>query len=229
MLKTMKINKPRIAFEKDEVFNNDGVNVILDIFRFSCTIACLIEKKKEVKVFSNPELAVATYKNEKNCEIYSEIDLGIPDKFDNSPYIARNSSENKKVIVVTNSGSKAVMNSMKAKEILIAGFHNLPYVVEYLKGKENILFVPACIFFNRNHIEDFIAAEIFYEALMDKFDKNKIMDIHKTGRVLELMEFCPQTAKEDLEIILNVGGIKVIPSAKICGVYAEVKDIGVKL
>jgi len=224
----MKINnnaKIKIAFDKEEVLRNTGINVIIDLFRFSATIACLLEKKTDIRVFSNPELAIYTFRNLKNSELYSEIDLPV-NKFDNSPYIARNYSDSSKTaIVVTNSGSKALMNSISAKEILIGGFHNMPYIIEYLKGKEDILFVPACLFFDRNHIEDFIACEVFYYYLLEGFNREKYMEIHKCGRIIDLMNFKPQTAKDDLKIILDIGGIKNIPSTTICGVYAKIENI----
>lgn len=220
----MKINnktKIRIAFNKEEVLRNSGVNVIIDLFRFSATVACLLERKKDIRIFSNTELAVYTFKNLKNSELYSEIDLSV-DKFDNSPYMARNCSDpSKTAIIVTNSGSKAVMNSISAKEILIAGFHNMPYVIDYLKDKENILFVPACLFFDRTHREDFVACEVFYHYLLEGFNREKYMEIHKCGRIMDLLNFRPKTAKEDLEIILKIGGIKIIPKAVILGTYAK--------
>ncbi|MEW5952107.1 MAG: 2-phosphosulfolactate phosphatase [Elusimicrobiota bacterium] len=227
------MKKIRIAFEQKEVFDFDYAAVVIDLFRFSCTLACLLEKgKKEVKIFSDKEYAVLYHRNNPGGEFFSEIDIDNIEKFDNSPYLALNKSDpSKPAVIVTNSGSKAVMACRKAEEIFVAGFHNLPFLMEKLKNyQKDILIVPACIFYNRNHSEDFIAAEAFYNSLSKGVcDKESIFKIHNTPRILELMNFRPSTAKSDLEIIMNMGNIKALPKAKIKGNYAEVENIAGRL
>ncbi len=216
----------RIAFDKDEVYDFSGTAIVIDLFRFSCTLACLVKRgKKEIKIFSDRENAVLYHRNNPGGEFFSEMDISEIEKFDNSPYLAlEKSNPDSPAVIVTNSGSKAVMACRKAGEIYIAGFHNLPVLLEKLKNSsENILIVPACIFYNREHKEDFIAAQAFYKSFMDGVcDREIIFDIHSTGRILELMNFRPQTAKKDLEIIMNIGNLNVLPKAQIKGVYAAV-------
>jgi len=189
------MKKVRIAFDKEEVFNFTSTAIVIDLFRFSCTIACLIKSgKKDIKVFKSKEEAILFYRNNPESEFFSEINIEDIEKFDNSPFQALNESHPlKPAIVVTNSGSRAVMACSRAKEILIAGFHNLPQLLSYLSQREDdILIVPACIFYNRNHVEDFIAAEAFHKSIIENsVDREIIFDIHKTGRILELMNFKP--------------------------------------
>lgn len=218
----------RVAFDKDEVYDFCGCAVVIDLFRFSCTLACLVKRgKKDIKIFSDKESAVLWHIKNPGGEFFSEMEISEIEKFDNSPYLAiEKSNPNSCAIIVTNSGSKAVMACRKAKEIYIAGFHNMPVLLEKLKdSSESILIVPACIFYNRDHKEDFIAANAFYKSFMDGIcDRESIFDIHSTGRIFELMNFRPQTAKKDLEIIMNIGNIDVLPKAQIKGIYATVKN-----
>lgn len=223
-----KKRKIKIAAGKEEVASFTGISLVVDLFRFSCTVACLLESgRRELEIFSNPDLAVAHYRNLKEAEIFSEIDLGVPEKIDNSPYRVMNSrDQGKRAVVVTNSGAKAVMGSGRAAEILIAGFHNLPAAVAYLAGKkDDVLLVPACVFYDRKHIEDIIACEAFSAAL-DGSGKPEdfVFRIHDTPRVLELMQFRPETAALDLEFIMKLGNIKSLPRAVIRGVYASVEN-----
>lgn len=220
------MKKVRIAFDKEEVFDFSYIAIVIDLFRFSSTIACLIKSgKKDIKVFASKEEALLYYRNNPAAEFFSEIDIENIQKFDNSPFQALNESHPlKPAIVVTNSGSKAVMACRRAKEVLIAGFHNLPQTLSYLnQSKEDILIVPACIFYNRNHVEDFIAAEAFHKSIIENsVDEEMIFDIHKSGRILELMNLRPKTAKKDLEIIMNIGNLNVLPYALINSTNAVV-------
>ncbi|GAB4030815.1 MAG: hypothetical protein Fur0012_07360 [Elusimicrobiota bacterium] len=222
------MRKFRIAFEKEEVSDFRGTAIVIDLFRFSCTVACLVASgKKEVRVFGDRENALIFYRNNPGWEFFSEMEIENIKKFDNSPYQALNcSSPNLPAVVVTNSGSKAILSCRRAGEILIAGFHNLPYLLSYLGDRDgDFLIIPACIFYNRDHKEDFIAAEAFYKSFISgKADRELIFDIHKTGRIMELMNFRPATAEKDLRLIMNLGNIKTLPRAKIKGVYAQISD-----
>jgi len=227
---------------------------VVDLFRFSCTVACLLESgKKNIEIFSNPDLAAARYRTLKNAELFSEMALPVSGQFDNSPYKVMTASDPAKTaVVVTCSGAKAVMNSVNAGEIVIGGFHNLNYVVEYLKKREEeILLVPACVFYDRKHVEDFIACEAFYSVLTQPPERlpgagikllprfagcsggwvtgwgkpeDFMLKIHDTPRILELMGVKPETAKDDLELIMKIGNIGAVPRAVIRGVYASVEN-----
>lgn len=218
----------RIAFEKEEVSDFRATAIVIDLFRFSCTVACLVARgKKEIRVFGDRENALIFHRNNPGGEFFSEMDIENIEKFDNSPYQALNcSNPDMPAVVVTNSGSRAMIACRRAQEILIAGFHNLPYLISYLNDRDgDFLIIPACIFYNRNHKEDFIAAEAFHKSFLSgEADRDLIFDIHKTGRIMELMNFRPATAEKDLRLIMNLGNIKTLPKAKIKGVYAEISD-----
>ena len=219
----------KIARDRKEAENFAGINVVIDLFRFSATVACLLEiGKKEIKIFSEPQAALKEFKTSDNCEFFSEMELDI-DKFDNSPYkVLTRSSSTKSAIVITNSGARAVMSSKFAKEILISGFHNMKYVRDYLKNKsQKILIVPACLFYNNEHIEDIIASEAFLNLFLKNENSEKYIDkIKTTNRVDELISFRPLTAVKDMEIIFK-SDIKKIPLAEIMGNFAKVENIAI--
>lgn len=205
-------------------------SIVVDLFRFSTTVCALLESgHKQIRICANPKYAVAIKNVEKNLDLFSEIDLGPSvTKYDNSPYDALYSSDKSKpVLIVTSSGSPAVLSLEKSKEILIACFVNMPYVVEYiLSNKMDTLIIPACIYYNRSHVEDFICSRTIVDAVngRDTFGSS-IAELHESSRVLEFMTFRPQTGRRDLELILRKGTMKVIPRVTIKGLFGHVENI----
>ncbi len=218
--------------------------------------ALMASGRKNIKVYSEPKFAVIAKKNAKNTDLFSEIDFPAIDRYDNpttrlsrlkagskktsgangaasgwwdnSPYLAMNSTDaSKDAIIVTCSGAKTVMAAHCAKEIIIGCFANMPQLCEYAKkNKMNTLIAPACIFYDRNHVEDFICSRALQDAFNGKDTFHAALEeIHKSSRILDFMAFRPENGRKDIEMILKKGTMKILPKVVIRGVFAEVFDV----
>ncbi len=219
----------RVAYDAEEVKNWTERIIVVDLFRFSNTVCALMASgRKNIKIYSDPKCALIAKEIGKDIDLFSEMDFLSAVKYDNSPYVAMNLSDSsKKAIIVTCSGSKAVLASAGAKEIIIGCFSNLPCIREYAeKNKMNTLIVPACIFYDRNHVEDFICSRAIQSALNgeDTFHE-ALEEIHGSPRIIDFIAFRPETGRRDIEMILKKGTMNVLPKAVIKGIFAEVSDI----
>ena len=209
-----------MAYEPSEAAAWRGRALVIDLFRFSNTICARVESgRRNIRVYASPARALAAKKLEKNADLFSEIDLGpeITHRYDNSPYIAlRGPDPARTALCVTNSGSPAVCALTLAEEVLIACFANFPALTAYCRARPKpTLIVPACLFYNRAHVEDFICARALARELEgeDAFEA-ALQAIHSSGRVLDFMTSRPETGKRDMEIALKKGLFKGIPRVK---------------
>ncbi len=232
MLPKSKQNKNcavRVAYDPAEIRSWPERIIIVDLFRFSNTVCALMASgRKNIRIYSNPALAVAAKKNQKNTDLFSEMDFPAVKSSDNSPYFALNGGDaSKDVIIVTRSGSKTVMAAQSAKEIIIGCFANIDRLCEHsLKNKMDTLIAPACLFYDRGHVEDFICSRSLCDALKGKDTFNAaIEEIHKSSRVLDFMAARPENGRRDAEMILKKGTMNILPKAVIKGVYAEAYNI----
>ncbi|HAH30899.1 MAG TPA: hypothetical protein DCL44_01135 [Elusimicrobia bacterium] len=219
----------RVAYELSEARLWRGRSVVVDLFRFSNTVCALLKNgRRDVRVYSSPAHAIAVRKVEKNSDLFSEIEMGPDvDKYDNSPHTALYRSDNSRpALVVTNSGSPAVMSLALSKEVLIACFANASAFAGYCRANPMpTLMVPACLYYNRAHVEDFICARSLAEEIggKDAFP-GALEEIHKSGRIMDFMALRPETGKMDMEIALNKDTMNVLPRVKIMGVYGVVEN-----
>jgi phosphosulfolactate phosphohydrolase-like enzyme len=145
-------------------------------------------------------------------------------KFDNSPYLAKTENIKDNIIVITSSGSKAVIAAKNAEKIIIGSLCNITSVRRYVKElNRDVMIVPACIFFNKKHIEDFIVSE-FIRDYIDGI-KRSVEDIRKdienAGRIDEL-RILRKTADRDIDLIFSIDIYDTIPVAYIKEYFAEV-------
>ncbi|MEF3280614.1 MAG: 2-phosphosulfolactate phosphatase [Elusimicrobiota bacterium] len=215
----------KIAKKNEEVESFKDIIIVVDFFRFSTTINALVSKRKKIFVFADENKAIDFYNQNKKFSFFSEKDLNIR-KFDNSPYLSLSEKINSNVIVVTNSGSKAVLASKNAYKIIISSLCNITKTKEFiLKNNRKVLIVPACIFFNRDHVEDFYASEF-----LKNFFENKKTDLKElkekiiNAKRIEELKKLRKTAEEDIKIIFSVDLFNTLPVAKILGDFAEVFD-----
>jgi len=218
-----------VAREPEEARAWRGRGIVIDLFRFSNTVCALLKSgRSDIRVYSGPAHAAAVKALEKGSDLFSEIDFPPEvDKYDNSPYTAlRASDASRPALVVTNSGSPAVMSLVRAEEILIGCFANMPFVAEYCRANpKDTLIVPACLYYDRTHVEDFICARALADAIegRDSFAA-ALEEIHSSSRVLDFMAFRPETGKRDMEIVLKNGTMDVVPRVTLLGVFGKVED-----
>ncbi len=209
-------NKVSVALEPADARVWRGRGIVIDLFRFSNTICALLESGRgNVRVYSEPARALAALSLEKKSDLFSEIDFGPGvDRYDNSPYTALYASDpSRPALSVTNSGSPAAASLLLAKEILIGCFANFAALVSYCRANPMpTLIVPACLFYNRAHVEDFICARALERDLAggDSFAE-ALGEIHSSGRVLDFLAFRPETGKRDLELVLKKSWLKAVP------------------
>jgi len=181
-----------------------------------------------VRVYLSPACAIAAGKVEKNSDLFSEIEMGPGvDRYDNSPYTALYSSDKSRpALVVTNSGSPAVMSLAFSREVLIGCFANSEALSVYCRANPMpTLIVPACLYYNREHVEDFICARALAEEINGKDSfPGALEEIHASGRIMDFMALRPATGKMDMEIVLKKDGMDVLPKVKITGSYGVVED-----
>lgn len=212
-------NKARLCLERAEAASWHGRGIVIDLFRFSNTICALVESgRRDIRVYASPERAVAVSKLEKNADLFSEIELGPGvEQYDNSPYTALHDSDvTRTALSVTNSGSPAAASLQMAEEVLVGCFANFPALAAYCRANPKpTLIVPACLFYNMEHVEDMICARALLEELegRDAFPA-ALEEIHASGRVLDFMTFRPETGKRDMELVLRKGTIKAVPRIK---------------
>lgn len=210
----------KVAYEPGEARGWRGRAVVIDLFRFSNTVCALIESgRRDVRIYENADLAVAAARA-AGADIFSEKDLPGVEKYDNSPVTAlRGSDPSRPAVIVTNSGSKAVMACSAAAEVLIGCFANSGALRDYCAAfPMDTLFVPACLYYDRAHVEDFscarfLAGEMSYE--------DAVSEIHSSGRPLDFLAGRPG-GRADLEMSLSGGLFSGVPSASHRGVFAPV-------
>ena len=223
----------KVAYEPQEARLWRGRGVVIDLFRFSNTVCALLKSgRRDIRMYSDPARAAAVKALEKKSDLFSEIDFPPEvDKYDNSPYIALHSSDaSRPALIVTNSGSPAVASLVRAEEILIGCFANMPFVARYCQKKPmDTLIVPACLYYDKKHIEDFICARAFADAIEGRESFAAALDeIRLSARMSDFMAFRPETGKRDLDIILENGTMDVVPRVKLsgeCGTITDASDI----
>jgi len=201
----------RVAYEPAEARAWRGRGIVIDLFRFSNTVCALLKSgRSDIRVYSGPAHAAAVKALEKGSDLFSEIDFPPEvDKYDNSPHTAlRASDASRPALIVTRSGSPAVMSLVRAEEILIGCFANMP-----------------CLYYDRTHLEDFICARALADAIegRDSFAA-ALEEIHRSSRVLDFMAFRPETGRRDMEIVLKNGTMDVVPRVTLLGVFGKIED-----
>ncbi len=206
-----------------------GRGIVIDLFRFSNTVCALLKSgRRDVRVYAGPAHAAAVKALENGSDLFSEINFPPEvEKYDNSPYLALHACDaSRPALIVTNSGSPAVMSLVRAEEILVGCFANMPFVARYCrKNPMDTLIVPACLSYDRGHVEDFICARALADAIegRDSF-LAAVEEIQKSGRVLDFMAGRLETGKKDVELILKNGTMDVVPKVRLSGVHGIVEN-----
>jgi len=217
-------NLKKVAYGPEEAASWRGRAVVIDLFRFSNTVCALLESgRRDVRIYADAGLAVAAARA-SGADIFSEKDLPGVEKYDNSPVTAlRGSDPSRPAVIVTNSGSRAVLACSAAAEVLIGCFANAAALSDYCASSPmDTLFVPACLYFNGAHAEDFSCAR-FLAGEMSYGDA--VAEIHSSGRPLDFLAGRPG-GKGDLELALSADILRTVPSASHRGVFAPVFQAG---
>lgn len=138
-----------------------GTCIVIDVFRVSTTIACILKKKPKNLYLFNKNL------DNSNLIKFSEVDKLA--KYDNSPYKALLSNIiNKDVSIQSDNGTKVLKKVKKFDEVLICSFANMSSIVEYinLNKLDHITIIPAGrLKVKKETIEDNLCAKILKKNL----------------------------------------------------------------
>ena len=220
----------KIALEQREARAWRGRGIVIDLFRFSNTVCALLKSGRcGIRVYAEPARAAAVKAVEKGSDLFSEIDFPPEvDKYDNSPYLAlHGSASDRPALIVTNSGSPAVMSLSAAGEVLIGCFANMPFIARYCRENPmDTLIVPACLFYDIKHVEDVICARALSDAVEGKDSFAAALEaINSSGRVPDFLTFRPETGKRDMDLILQNGTMDVIPRVTLSGECGTIENI----
>ena len=118
----------------------EGVTIVMDVFRASNSIiACFASGAECVFPVEELEEAHELKKKYPDYLAFGERKGLMPEGFDhgNAPAsIAQMNLKDKKIILTTSAGTKGILYSKNATEILIGSFANAQIIVDYLKKKK---------------------------------------------------------------------------------------------
>lgn len=189
------------------------VAVVVDVLREATTLCALLEHgKKEVLVFESAQEAVSFVQEHSDFEIYSELDLPIAHE-DNSPYLASKSNARKPVVLVTATGTKALLCARQASLVLAGGFCNFYTLAECLAAQQkDVLLIPSALFGTSDDVEDGLCVSALKDYIQGIGNPQEaIVEFNNTMRYGEFMKQFPKTASKDSKLAFKVNGLPVVP------------------
>ncbi|HEW92273.1 MAG TPA: 2-phosphosulfolactate phosphatase [Thermotogaceae bacterium] len=165
----MRIRTKVLYYEREKEPLNEYTTVIIDILRASSSITTILSNGASwVKPVENSNEALRIKEKIPDVLLAGEINALRIKGFDfgNSPTEFLNKDlSNKKVVLTTTNGTKAVLTHSNNSEVLIGCFLNINTLVDYLKNKEHILLVCSGSH-GEFSLEDFLFCGRLIEKLM---------------------------------------------------------------
>lgn len=108
----------------------EGTGVIIDVFRATTTIACLVKSKPD-RILVLPDAdEIRLYSGMAGFACFSEV---VEEGFDNSPITAlRTLLKGKTAVISTTNGTRGILAATHCSKLITASFVNLEAVVNYL-------------------------------------------------------------------------------------------------
>lgn len=195
-----------------------GVAVVIDVFRATTTICCLLKSKPRSILLGNDINEIADFINVSDVECFSEIKNPY-NSHDNSPLKALSIPlENKTTLLVSRNGTIAFDLVRHCDRIFAAALINIDAIVKFLERSqpENISLI-AIGHINRHEetIEDNICAEMIRSRLIGKsIDESYVCKkLTKRLKNRRLDPESPQgiSVEIDLAICCAIGILDVVP------------------
>ena len=198
----------------------EGTVVIIDVLRACTTIPILFEKGAvEIIPVRTPEEAVSYEK--EGYVLVGEGEHGhVHDAYHhvNSPSeVVNEDFTGKRIVLRSNNATQAIINAVKANDIVLASFVNLDVVVDYIhQGVPEIVSLVALGRLGERGLEDDECAEAIKASLENK--SYDFEDMKERVSVCECAALVRETLgkPKDVEIALNVNSFPIIPK-----VYTE--------
>ena len=200
--------------------NIKGTCIVIDVFRMSTTITCILKKKPKNLFLFNKNLV------NQNLIKFSEVDRSA--KYDNSPYKALISDiENKNVSIQSDNGTKVLKKVKNFEEVLICSFSNITSIIKYLKKREcnNIIIIPAGrLKTKKETIEDNLCANFLKNKLINVKTNNKNL-LNKLNKAIKkrLIGDFNYHLFIDLQLCTKFDWINIVPKVN----YDKDKNISI--
>ncbi len=194
----------------------EGLAVLIDVFRASNTvIACLAKGADYVHPVETLEEALRIKQDNSEFMLFGERGGLAPDGFDygNSPVEAsRQNLSDKKVVLTTSAGTKGILLSSIAEEVVVGSFANAAAVVEYIQKQEpeSVTLVAIGLEGREKAVEDEECARYIKEKLEGgEPDFNSMKEKILEGDGAERLRRLGQ--EEDLEFCLQLNSYDIVP------------------
>jgi len=193
-----------------------GVGVVIDVFRATTTIACLINARADKIIVIPDAEKIKKYCNLKNHVCFSEL---VKEGYDNSPTVALTSQiRGKTAVISTTNGTKSIIAAKNCEKIITASFVNIDAVVNYLIELEPpvISLIPAGhIPSNTQAVEDTLCAHAIRNRLqglpIDDRQIRKILFRAISDRTLDLNNNEDYQVYVDMLLCCAIGILNVVP------------------
>lgn len=146
--------------------NLKGVGVVIDVFRATTTIACILKAQPNKIIILPDAQDIKKYYMLENHVCFCELVL---EGYDNSPVTALTSQiQGKTAVISTTNGTKGIIAAKECEKIITGAFINIDAVVDYLLRLQpsRISLIPVGhIESNTEAIEDSLCAQIIYSRV----------------------------------------------------------------
>jgi 2-phosphosulfolactate phosphatase len=211
--------------------NANGIAVIIDVFRASTTICCLLQSNPQKLIIGRDIQYLEGFIDDKNYECFSEIKTSKKHQ-DNSPLKAFSLSlKNKKAIIVSRNGTVAINAVRHCKRVFVASFVNVDAIVEYIrKIKPEEVSIIAIGHINRDEEtdEDNLCAEMIHNCLLDipvnEFQIRKKLAKRIKERLLDPESPQGDEVNKDIALCTAIGILNVVPEVSYDGNVIHVVD-----
>ena len=191
----------------------EGVAVIIDVLRASSTITTILAKGAEFviplekikdaldMIKKNPDYTLASDKRQLR-------DMGY---YDNSPTkLSEMNLKGKKFILLTTNGTRCIVNTKKADEVIVGSFVNVSAIINYLKKKNELVTLVPVGKIGEKSVEDESCAEYIKNRL-----EGRETDIEKIKKKVKgstwAQHLIKTNRKEDVIYCLNLDKYNIVP------------------
>lgn len=189
------------------------IAVVVDVLRAGTTACALLHRgKKEVLVFDDASRADTFLQTHSQFEVYSDVAVKAAHK-DDSPYLASRSEARTPALLISHSGTKAMLRLQHASMVLLGAFCNFDAVSSVLRSqKKDVLLIPAALYGVSDDVEDGLCVSAFKDYLQGVGrPQNAIAEFHNTIRFVEFKKQGPKTADKDAKLAFQLNSLPVVP------------------
>lgn len=211
--------------------NAEGVAIIIDVFRATSTICCILSSKPKSFLLAR-DLVEFHNLNQPNAISFSEINND-KTKFDNSPIKALSlKPKEEKILLISRNGTTAFAMVKHCDNVFAASLLNLSVIADYIVKKQfPVISIIPIGNINRNEItsEDILCANLLKNKILN--EKN---DFNLVNRILLELRHerkndldAPQgyNVEVDLALCSSLDILEVIPKIRYDNNLMEVIDV----